>query len=210
MEIKRLDINKWAFVGDYERRYIGIDDNFQPQWYTVKENFKIEDLSPLTYYWFNIFGIPELTDLTLLVPKINLSDIASDCGDTLNLHGQNDFAFFTEWFFDKVIKLHEYGFYLYYGKKQTARGAADIVEKYFDWGASFPCPTNRLVHADFVLYIEAQELFEDYWSEDVRQALINNIPFGIKHRFKKLDKIKDAVPFAAELLKIKAKYYDYE
>ena len=210
MEIKRLDINKWAFVGEYERRTIEIDANFQTSWYVRKENFKIEDLSPLTYNWFNIFGIPELKDLTLLVPKVNLSDIASDCGDALNLQGQNDFAFFTEWFFDEVIKLHDYGFYLYYGRKRIARGAADIIEKYFNWGASFPCPTNRLRHAEFVLYIEGQKLFEDYWSEDVRQALIDNIPFGIKYRFKKLDKIKDAVSFAAELLKIKTKYHDYE
>ena len=210
MEIKRLDINKWAFCGDYMRKMVEWDTNLRTSWYVRKENFKIEDLSPLTYDWFNVFGIPELTNLTLLVPNVNLSDIASDCGDTLNLHGQNDFAFFTEWFFDKVIKLHEYGFYLYYGKKYSARGAADIIDKYNSWGASFPCPTNLLAHAEFVLYIEGQKLFENYWSEDVRRALIDNNPFGVKYQFKKLDKIKDAVSFAAELLNIKAKYYNYE
>ena len=207
MEIKRLDINKWAFCGEYMRKTVEIDTNFKTSWYVRKEDFKIEDLSPLTYDWFNVFGIPELTNLTLLVPNINLSEIASDCDrDAFNFYNQNDFAFFTLWFFDKVINLDRYGFYLHYGRGQRARGAADIVKKYFDWGASFPCHTNRLINTEFVLYIEAQKLFENYWSEDVRRALIDNIPPGSKYKFKKLDKIKDAVSFAAELLNIKAIY----
>lgn len=198
MEINRLDINKWACIGN-----LWGDD------YTLEMAREGIKYRTLICDWFNFLHIPELTDLEVRLPRcLSFGQVHYQCTGLVWCTGYSEWGEFWEWFLNEELNLMgQYDFTI------KSEGGSDNILTSKDGFLYFHLDSYYRRHE--YLKISPGVLFTRYWNEDTKARVISALPSGLfvknDHKIyrdiEKLRKEKDPLKLAAALFNIQTKYW---